>query len=271
MYCMTYQAARPTRFSRKVSGGGRVWRTEFFGPPPSPSSSDSIDPAALNELRYDEPGPGESRPPQAFLVEQEPDTTAAPHFHFVDQFQVFIEGGGRLGAHPVQPVAVHFAAACTGYGPIVPGETGLSYFTLRASADTTGAQYLPASRSKLKKLPKQHVTTGPIIPLHADELRVLSDAKSITVHESENGLAIRHVQSPPGGQIKASTLLSDAAVGVSVLVLEGSISAGGQRLDRWSALYLNAGEEAQTFSTGPSGAEVLVLQYPSPHSVAALA
>ena len=48
------------------------------------------------------------------------------HFHHVDQFQVIVAGGGRLGTHGVEPLAVHYAGAYTAYGPIVAGAQGVS-------------------------------------------------------------------------------------------------------------------------------------------------
>jgi hypothetical protein len=35
-----------------------------------------------------------------------------------------------VGAHPVEPLSVHFAGACTGYGPITPGDR-LAVFYMR--------------------------------------------------------------------------------------------------------------------------------------------
>ena len=137
IYANALGLAAPTRFARNAPGGGRIWRTDYFGPPPSPKSSNSVDPNAMNAEVFTPPAPGEIRPPQAFLVEQEPNAIVHPHFHFVDQFQVVVDGGGRIGRHDVGPIMAHFAGACTGYGPITPGDGGLKYFTLRASADST--------------------------------------------------------------------------------------------------------------------------------------
>ncbi|HYF07793.1 MAG TPA: hypothetical protein VD970_09230, partial [Acetobacteraceae bacterium] len=161
-YVTAAAEAAPTRFARRTREGATIWRTDFFGPPPSPVGSNSVDPAALPTVEYTDPAPGDRRPPQAFLVEQEPGAIVHPHFHFVDQFQVAVDGGGLLGRHPIAPVTVHFAGACTAYGPITPGEAGLKYFTLRASADGTGAQFLPASRGRMRPTAKRHRLTPPI-------------------------------------------------------------------------------------------------------------
>ena len=71
--------------------------------------------------------------PQAFLVHM-PDegSTIRPHFHDVDQFQVVVGGGGRMGPEAIGPVAFHYADAYTPYGPIIGGRDGIEFFTIRA-------------------------------------------------------------------------------------------------------------------------------------------
>jgi hypothetical protein len=86
--------------------------------------------------------------PQAFLVIQPPGAVTPAHFHEPNQFQVFVEGDGRIGAHPTTPLTVQYANGHTPYGPIVASASGVKYFTLRQRWDP-GAKYLPASREKL--------------------------------------------------------------------------------------------------------------------------
>src|SRR5436309_1317297 len=76
-------------------------------------------------FRTDYFGSGKSleETPQAFLVEVVlPGAVIHPHFHRVPQFQIVIAGGGRIGKHPLEPVAVHYVDAFTPYGPIIPTE-----------------------------------------------------------------------------------------------------------------------------------------------------
>ena len=44
--------------------------------------------------------------PQAFLVNQPPGAVTPAHFHEPNQFQVFVDGDGRIGAHPTTPLTV---------------------------------------------------------------------------------------------------------------------------------------------------------------------
>jgi hypothetical protein len=69
--------------------------------------------------------------PTVFLIEQPPNATLVPHFHRQNQFQLFVDGGGTLGKHAVETVTVHYAGAYTGYGPLISGNQGIKYFTIR--------------------------------------------------------------------------------------------------------------------------------------------
>lgn len=253
-------AAAPTRFSRVAPEGGLLWRTDYFGPPPSPKGSTSVDPKAVPTLDYADPAPGETREPQAFLVEQEPHAVVHPHFHFVDQFQVVMAGGGRIGRHPIEPIMAHFAGACTAYGPIVPDERGIFYFTLRASADGTGAQFLPAAARRARPGKKRYVLADPIHPSTPDALRSRREAVTETVLREADGLAVVMLRVPPGGRLAGPDPREGA--GQSIILAEGTLRHVGAPLDRWSALFVSADQRAYVAEAGPEGAEVLVLQYP---------
>src|SRR5258706_4586143 len=136
VHAMTGTKALQGRRMIKSKGTGQEhWRTDFIGLP--------SDGEVKNQ-------------PQAFLIEMTPNETIVPHFHEVDQFQVFVAGGGGLGRNNdvAHPIAVHYADHHTGYGPINAGPQGFSYFTLRAKTDS-GAIYLhhPGYRDKFKSNP----------------------------------------------------------------------------------------------------------------------
>ena len=246
------------RFSRVSMSGQLVWRTEFFGPSPSPVSSDSL--SVAGEIDYREPAPGEVRPAQAFLVEQEAGAVVSPHFHFVDQFQVVVAGAGKLGSHAVAPLAVHFAGASTGYGPITPGESGLSYFTFRASADETGAQYLPGARPRMRPLPKRNVVAPQILPGAPQELAARQEALIETPLSKEDGLAVFYMRIPPNARMVTPT--SAESSGLSMLVCAGSLKIGGKNYEPWSCLFVTPQEGTATLTASAAGSEVLVLRYP---------
>jgi hypothetical protein len=50
--------------------------------------------------------------PQAMLVEMPTkDSTIHPHFHDIDQFQIIVRGGGKLGSSDAKPVCFDYADA----------------------------------------------------------------------------------------------------------------------------------------------------------------
>ena len=260
IYATAADAAAPTRFSRVAPEGGLLWRTDYFGPPPSPMSSGSVDPKAMGALEYRAPAAGETRPPQAFLVEQEVNAVVHPHFHFVDQFQVVVDGAGRIGRHEVVPITAHFAGASTAYGPITPGEQGLKYFTLRASADGTGAQFLPAAKARLAAGPRRYALADPVLPSTPEALAARREAVTEAVLTEPDGLAILMLRIPPDGQLAAPDPRHGA--GQSLLVTEGAIHHAGQVMGRLSALFVSPDEAPFVALAGAMGAEILLLQYP---------
>jgi hypothetical protein len=85
------EVARQTR--RKTGNG---WHTTFIGENRNTLKEGQTPPEAGTLY------------PMAFLVEKEPHAVVKPHFHQADQYQVVVQGGGRLGTHDVGTVAVHY-------------------------------------------------------------------------------------------------------------------------------------------------------------------
>jgi hypothetical protein len=257
MLAVTQAEASGTRFSRKTADGRIVWRTEFIGPPPSRRTEQLVD---AKPPEYTDPKPFEVREPQAFLVEQEAGATVAPHFHYVDQFQVIVSGDGVLGRHPVSPLTVHFAGAHTGYGPIIPGEKGLSYFTFRASADETGAQYLPAASSRMRKGQRRNLVAKHL-PISCPADLVSRQQNEIEVGlEADDGLSVQLLRIVPKSSLRLPNFSPGS--GVSMLVAAGEVVFDGKHYGTWSCLYARPDETSPELVAGADGAEVLFLRYP---------
>src|SRR5438132_5133628 len=129
----TLQGEQANRRHLTLDNGTGYWRSDLI------VSSESDSPA-----------------PQAFLIQQDPDTVIRSQFHEQDEFQVVAEGGGMLGRHAVAPIHVHYASRHTGYGPITSGSAELTYFTVRA-VTTPNAYFLPESRDQMQSLPKRNL------------------------------------------------------------------------------------------------------------------
>src|SRR5580698_8628680 len=170
------EAARAA--NRRKTGNG--WNTAFIG-------------RNRNTLKEGE-APPESGTlyPMAFLVEKEAGAVVRPHYHQADQFQVVVQGGGRLGRHDIGTVAVHYTDAWSAYGPIVAAEEGVAWFTLRNAWDP-GAKYMPAARPELRaaraRYQHRETTTGPMAAWSEAELGRLTAPEHVTELETADGMA----------------------------------------------------------------------------------
>jgi hypothetical protein len=193
-----------------------------------------------------------------------------PHFHEVDQFQVFVSGSGSLGRQAAAgPLAVHYADHHTGYGPINASAQGFSYFTLRARTDP-GAVYLhkPGYRERLKPSKKRH---GVADGLSLSTEPVLMSRKEIAAEkllgdlDGSDGLAASLIRMGPGMTLTGPDPV--ATGGQHYLVVNGSLEMGGEEYAGWSTVFVPATDPALELRAGPKGLEVMLLQYPPANSV----
>jgi rubredoxin/quercetin dioxygenase-like cupin family protein len=213
---------------------GLAWRTNFLKPPE-----------------------GVKDEPMAFLVEGTPARVIRPHFHENDQFQVVMSGGGVLGKHKLQVHAVHFSRAHTPYGPIVFGEQGLSFLTLRARWDP-GAQYLPDSREKLVQVPERK-------PWQMTEAPSFGGSGDVNVHtfeqiKDERGLAAFSLSLKPHATAAAPD--PSQSGGQYIIVTRGSLTYQDKEYKAISIAFVKPGEEQWQLAAGAEGLEALVLNYP---------
>ena len=213
---------------RASSNGTEFWFTGYIGP-------NRYSPAATSR-----PVPGTPMP-VAFLVEQDPGTTVAAHFHQADQFQLIVAGGGTLGRHEVAPGTVHFVAAHSAYGPIRAGAAGLSYFTLRNGWDP-GARYMPGARGELPRGRSHREASGGAIDAAPD------------------GLVATPAALQPGAAMTGPAPEDGESFWV---VLDGSLILDGQRLGPRSCVFLAAGEQRPEARAGEAGARVMAMRFPA--------
>lgn len=230
---------------RGHSAGNDFWITAYMG-------ANRYDPGAA-------PPPTDgSLYPMAFLVEQDPGCVAPSHFHQADQFQVVVAGDGRLGTHDVAPVTVHFTGKYSPYGPLVAGEAGLHYFTLRNGWDP-GARYMTQDRALLRTVPgRRHreAVAAPIAAAQADAAAVCETC----LPPGDDGLVALRYALPAG----ASVTGPDPATGNGQywVVIGGSLLQDGTELRPRACVFLSPDEAAYTAVAGPHGASVLALQFP---------
>ena len=202
--------------------------------------------------------------PTIFMVEQPPNAILPAHFHELNQFQLFVSGSGKIGGHFLAPVTVHYAGAYTGYGPIVAGDEGLAYFTIRPGYER-GAHFLSESRDRMRKGPRRGGTSTPTEPLSAEALFQLGYAEAIELlPDSPDGLSASIWRLPPNHPLDYTR--SPAALGAFLVILGGELcSAEGGLLTRWGSMFIAAAESWPSLSAGQNGAEVAVMSMPVKH------
>ena len=198
--------------------------------------------------------------PQSYLIKQLPNITNPLHFHTQNQFQVFIEGSGHFGRHAVKPYVVHYAGAYTGYGPIIAGEHGIDYLTLRSSRDL-GAQFLPQQIQSLKRGPKHHYTSPSIEEDSQEQLDQLEQIHLQWIHQDfQSGLGIGVLKLP-----KNETYLlpmPQNIAGIFIIVMQGCLVEDAQYLRKNENIYISQDIKGYNIQTADLAAQILILQMP---------
>ncbi|QYY33539.1 hypothetical protein K2O51_31385 (plasmid) [Cupriavidus pinatubonensis] len=197
--------------------------------------------------------------PTVFLVEQPAGSIAPAHFHRQNQFQLFIDGDGTIGRHPLRPLTVHYAGAYTGYGPLVAGDAGLKYFTIRPAFDTG---LIPVSaRGQMIRGPKRHAQAGPIATDTPDQLRTLSGAAcEAVVPLDDDGLGVTVLRLPPWQPLFVDR--PPRAGDLFIVVLAGAMRAAGNDLGQWESVFVSADEALPDMGANDDGVQVLLLYTP---------
>jgi len=200
--------------------------------------------------------------PMAYLVEQSAGSTVEPHFHQVDQFQVFTGGSGHIGTHALKGVTVHYAGAHSPYGPIVAGPLGVQYMTLRRNWDP-GAQWMPGAAATLREMPdRQHVahTSTPMSRSAAAHISALKCTVVTEVIPSQpNGLGAWVVRAGPGAALHGNPALSN---GLFWYVLTGGLQSEDSSLGEGACFFFSHEEPSFEFHAGAQGVELVRVQLP---------
>ena len=239
------------RQMRRKTGNG--WVTTFMGENRNTLQPGQTPPAAGTLY------------PMAFLVEKEPHAVTRPHFHEADQYQVIVQGGGRLGTHSVGTVAVHYTDAWSAYGPIVAADEGISWFTLRNAWDS-GARYMPAAREQLRaarvrNFQHREATSPPQPVASVTDLAHGGVSCTAVIARTPDGMATWRCRLPPGASVAGPD--PSTGGGQFWIVLSGSAATSGAAfLPANSCIFVGPQDGALGVTAGDGGAETLCLQFP---------
>jgi hypothetical protein len=237
--------ADDTRMNRRrgsAADGVTFWHTLYIGTTRFNMAPGTPDPE-MDELF-----------PMAFLIEQDPGSTAHAHYHRQDQFQVIVDGHGIMGTHEAKPVTVHFAAAHTAYGPIrASTDAGVHYFTLRNGFDP-GARFMSdaENRAVLRSVGgRRHreSVTGP-----------LSHETGAIIGPEPDGMGAWRYRVAAGERL----IGPDPAWGRGQywIVAEGSMVRESQAIPRLSCVFVYPEEPPFNAFAGPGGVDAIAMQFP---------
>jgi hypothetical protein len=199
--------------------------------------------------------------PTIFLIEQAPNSILPVHFHRQNQFQLFIDGTGRIGGHVVEPVMVHYAGAYTAYGPLTAGPEGLKYFTIRPVYDN-GALLIRTHHDQMVKGPKRFDQSETITPSPVHHLASLTGREGENVfQDSTDGLGARVFRLPAAEGFDIPN--DDGAASHFVVVLAGEAIVEDRSLSTWESVFVTSDEPSRRITAGPGGVEFVVMAVPA--------
>jgi hypothetical protein len=239
------ETARVNRRRGSAADGVTFWHTLYLGTTRYNMAPGMPDPDA------------DALFPMAFLVEQDPGTTANAHYHQQDQFQLVVGGYGTLGLHEVRPTTVHFTGAHTAYGPIKASQDeGVWYFTLRNGFDP-GARFMtmPENRAALRTIPGRHhreSVAGPLTaPTAVTETLLGPDPDGMTAWRYSVGPGEAIVGADPA-----------AGRGQYWVVTGGSAVQDSETLPKLSCAFVFPDDAPFEAAGGPDGLEIIAMQFP---------
>jgi hypothetical protein len=237
--------ARVNRRRGSAADGVTFWHTLYLG-----TTRYNMAPGAPD------PTP-EALSPMAFLVEQDPGSTANAHYHQQDQFQLVVAGYGTLGLHEVRPTTVHFTGAHTAYGPIrASQDEGVTYFTLRNGFDP-GARFMtmPENRVALRTIPGRKHRESVAGPLQSP-----TTPTETLLGPDPDGMTAWRYSVAPGEPVTGPDPMKGR--GQYWVVTGGSLIHADAPLPKLSCVFVYPDDAPLRAVAGPDGVEVVAMQFP---------
>ena len=237
MQSVHYAEKEPNRFKR-----GKGWKVNLFG-------QNSDVPA---------------RDLQAFRIDMSANMQLDGHFHIVDQFQIFIGGSGTIGRDDAGMITAHYADHHTGYGPLIAGEQGMSYLTLRSKTDAGLVKLsTPNVRDLLKPTKRRHRVSSKVVLSIPPVMAHLEAPTVETVMEEkpgDDGMTVKVFRLGAGQQVAAPA--TEGTGGYYIIVINGSLLHAGENFEAWSLIWVGHEDAPPQLSAGEAGAEVMVAIFP---------
>lgn len=201
---------------------------------------------------------------QAFRIDMSANMQLDSHFHIVDQFQIFIAGSGTIGRHDAGMVTAHYADHHTGYGPLIAGDQGMSYLTLRSKTDAGLVKLsTPNVREQLKPTKRRHRVSSRVV-LSIPPVMAHIEAPIIQTvmqeHEGDDGMSVKVVRL--GANMQTPAPAPGETGGYYIIVMNGSLEYERHSYEEWSLVWVGEEDQAPTLMAGDKGVEVMIAIFP---------
>jgi len=194
--------------------------------------------------------------PLAFLVKGPPGYVIPPHFHDVDQYQIFVGGRATLGKHLVAAGSVHYADSHTPYGPITATEDGFEYITLRP-ASVLGYFIMPEAGPQLKPVNEARGRRGRMMV--AEIAPGSAEGTGLDrLFEETDGIAAYRLSATPGSTLPQPDV---AHGGAYYVVLQGEVLVDGKSYPPRSCIWIDTHEMPPEMVAGGEEATVAFMSF----------
>ncbi len=259
---VSFAQAVEHRFHYENAAGDTGWTNHHLGKVNHPAGQNpALDSGAQSDFNsrvHDGIYVSEEIYPVAFQIEQDPGHVAGVHFHQADQFQLLLPCDGKFGQRTVDRPIIHFAAACSAYGPLTSGTKVLRYFTLRNGWEP-GGLYLPKNRPETFRAGRKPRSVQAVVPHGADH-SAESFQKEPIIPLDATGLFATYFKLPAA--VDLTTIDQELGRGQYWLVLSGTCLIEGREVGAGSLWFVNPDEPPVTMRGGATGASLVAVQFP---------
>jgi hypothetical protein len=210
---------------------------------PHPSGSIVTEFIGNREVTSDEPS--------THLVEIPPGFVITPHFHGTNQYQLVVDGSCTLGKASLYPGAFQYSDAYTPYGPIVAGEDGLAFFTLRQTA-YAGFHEMPGSKALMNTKAGRNFISA------ADPNRARKTDR-VELHLEPGGPCSYELIAAPHDMLPISR---HAHGGTYLAILAGEVSFSDVRYPSRSVIWFGGEDPVPNLKAGAEGSIAVQLSFP---------
>jgi hypothetical protein len=235
-------------------GGRRLTRTSFIEPEALAAKAWKVEAGG---------GGGPDDGPQAILAQYPTPEIIQPHYHRTDQFQIVVEGAGRIGRKRYDPVSVQYTDGYTPY-TIIPDPQGISFFVLRAQADT-GAYPMPLM--KAQKLPGGRGMVSPVVAQNPATMEAGTQEQDTLLGPAEDGMRAVIVKAGAGATLEIPS--TEGTAGQFLVVTAGSATHEGESYPTWSVFWVGTDDASPKLVADDGGCDLVVTQFPKKERMAA--